>query len=53
MNIADYLAPGTTHTILARPEFYTQSVNGVRFVDWFTRLLAGEKVPDVRCTSCA
>lgn len=52
VNIADYLAPGKAHTILATPEFYTQSVNDVRFIDWFTDLVGGEKVPDVRCTAC-
>ena len=27
-------------------------VEGVRLVDWFTAVLAGEAPPDVRCVDC-
>lgn len=51
--IESYLAPGDDHTILPRKDFYTLETNGVRFIDWFRRYLAGEQVGDVHCTDCA
>ena len=44
-----YLEESRTHTILSRPEFYSSEVNGVKFVEWFRRLVEGEAVKDVRC----
>jgi hypothetical protein len=42
-----YTMPGTDHTILLRPQFYTASVDGVSLRNWVARLLAGEEVADV------
>ncbi|MCU0498617.1 MAG: pectinacetylesterase family protein [Anaerolineae bacterium] len=48
-NFRAYIAGGTEHTILARPEFYTVISDEVLFRDWFADLLAGEDVENVRC----
>jgi hypothetical protein len=34
------------------PRFYEMKVNGVKLVDWVTRLIAGEPVDDVHCQQC-
>ncbi|HEU0042633.1 MAG TPA: hypothetical protein VFQ15_09805, partial [Jiangellaceae bacterium] len=47
-----YTAPGEDHVILTDGPFYTEEVDGVAFVDWVTRLVAGEPVDDVHCTDC-
>lgn len=47
-----YVAGGTMHTILLRPEVYSYEVAGVRFVDWLTALAAGEPVQNVMCVDC-
>lgn len=51
-NFSSYVAGGELHTVLARPEFYTLTSNGVKFVDWFTALVKGEDVENVRCVAC-
>lgn len=54
-NFRAYIAGGTAHTILARPEFYTLITDEVVFRDWFADLLADEEVANVRCAdeACA
>ncbi|MEM9203767.1 MAG: pectin acetylesterase-family hydrolase [Actinomycetota bacterium] len=47
-----YIAPGTDHTIMGRPDFYDLAVDGTLFVDWLADLLAGEPIDDVVCTEC-
>lgn len=47
-----YVAGGSMHTILLRPEVYSYEVDGVRFVDWLTDLAAGEPVQNVMCVDC-
>jgi hypothetical protein len=47
-----FTAPGDGHGILEWPRFYDLKVNGVRLVDWLTRLIAGEPVGDVHCQRC-
>lgn len=47
-----YVAGGTMHTILLRPEVYSYEVEGVRFVDWLTDLAAGDPVQNVMCLNC-
>jgi acetyl esterase/lipase len=37
-NFHAYTAPGSQHCVVNRPEFYTTSVNGTRFVDWVQAL---------------
>lgn len=48
-----YVAGGTMHTILLRPEVYSYEVNGTRFVDWLTALAQGQSTNNVMCTDCA
>ena len=52
VDVASYIAAGTEHTILGRPEFYGLTVAGERFVDWATLLVVGEVPADVRCRRC-
>jgi hypothetical protein len=42
-----YTMPGVMHAIIARPEFYTTSVDGVRLRDWVVALINGTPVADV------
>jgi hypothetical protein len=52
VNLLSYTAPGGEHAALSDEPFYTERVNGQRFVDWVTRLVKGEPVDDVHCTKC-
>jgi hypothetical protein len=42
-----YLAPGTEHTVLHKPEFYTETVNGTSLLDWVTNLVTHKPIADV------
>lgn len=50
--IADWVAEGSSHTILSSPAVYTQAVGDRRFIDWLQDLVDGEPVEDVRCDVC-
>jgi hypothetical protein len=50
--VASYIAPGTAHTILGGDVFYDMEVEGVRLVDFFATLIAGDVPDDVRCVEC-
>jgi hypothetical protein len=52
VNLLSYIAPGDEHTVLSDGPFYTERVNGQRFVDWVTRLIEGKPVDDVHCQQC-
>lgn len=52
VDLHSFVAPGEDHTVLSDGRFYTEEVNGERFVDWVTRLIGGELADDVHCTSC-
>ena len=39
-NFHSYTATGAEHCIINQSTFYTREVNGVRFSDWLTNLLA-------------
>jgi hypothetical protein len=47
-----YTAPGSGHGILEWPRFYKLQVNGVKLVDWVTRLISGKPIDDVHCQRC-
>lgn len=47
-----YIAGGDLHTILQRPEFYTQHVEGASVRDWVAALARHEPVVNVQCSSC-
>jgi hypothetical protein len=38
-NFRHYISRGTLHTILGRPEFYTEDSAGIMFAKWFTELV--------------
>lgn len=50
--VATWIAPGSNHTILQKADMYTQTMNGIRFIDWLRAFLAGEAVDDQICTVC-
>jgi Pectinacetylesterase len=52
VNLLSYTAPGSEHAVLSDEPFYTEQVNGHRFVDWVTRLLERKPVDDVHCQQC-
>jgi hypothetical protein len=51
--VATWIAPGSDHTILQKPNLYTQTLDDTRFIDWLKAFLAGESPQDVICTECA
>lgn len=51
-NFRAYIAGGDSHTILARPEFYTLHVDGRRIRDWVADLADFRDVDDVTCAQC-
>jgi hypothetical protein len=53
VTLFSYITPGSEHTVLHKPDFYTETVNGTLLVDWVTSLVAGDPVEDVHCTDCA
>lgn len=50
--VANWISPGNDHTIAVRDEFYTEEMNGVRFVEWLTAFLNGTPDADNYCTDC-
>lgn len=47
-----YIAGGDSHTILARPEFYSFTVGERSVRDWVANLAAGKPVADISCQAC-
>jgi Pectinacetylesterase len=52
VNLLSYIAPGDDHTALSEEQFYTETVNDEKLVDWVTRLIEGKPVYDVHCREC-
>jgi hypothetical protein len=52
VDLRSYIAPGKSHTVLSRPEFYTETVEGVPLVDWVSDLVRRQPDLDVHCTDC-
>jgi Pectinacetylesterase len=52
VDLHSYTAPGDGHGIFEYPKFYELEVNGVKLVDWVTRLIEGESLDDVHCQQC-
>jgi hypothetical protein len=48
-NYRSFLACGSAHCSFDRPDFYSESVGGVRLRDWVANLAAGK---DVTCPAC-
>ena len=53
VNVANWISPGADHTIAVGDEFYTEEMNGVRFVDWFTAFMNDSPEADNYCVDCA
>ena len=53
VDLFSYISPGDSHTVLGKPDFYTDTQNDVAFVDWVTALVAGEPVTDNHCNTTA
>jgi hypothetical protein len=51
-NFHSYTADGVMHCITPRPEFYTLATEGIPFVTWLERLVAGEPLETVACQAC-
>lgn len=51
--VSIWIAPGSDHTILQKPNMYSETLNGVRFIDWLKAFLAGEPLDDEICTECS
>ncbi len=52
VDVGSFVAPGTAHTVIADDSFYELAVDGVRFVDWVTDLVGGDRPSDVHCGAC-
>lgn len=52
VDLRSYISPGQSHTVLSKPEFYTETVEGVPLVDWVTDLVRRQPDLDVHCTDC-
>ena len=52
MTLYSYISPGDSHTVLGKPGFYTEMLDGVLLRDWVAALVAGTPVEDVHCTEC-
>ena len=53
VNVANWISPGDDHTIAVRDEFYTEEMNGVRFVEWLTAFINDTPEADNYCVDCA
>ena len=51
-NFKSFITGGESHTVLARPEFYSFGANGTSVRDWVAALVNNEAVDDVRCSEC-
>ena len=52
VDLHSYIAPGQGHTVLSSATFYTETVEGVRLVDWVSDLVSRQPDLDVHCTDC-
>ena len=52
IDLHTYVAPGTDHTVVQKPGFYTEQVGGTKLVDWVRQLLTDDPPRDVHCTQC-
>ncbi|MFM8564502.1 MAG: pectin acetylesterase-family hydrolase [Acidimicrobiia bacterium] len=51
--VAAWVSPGDAHTILGRADFYTEELDGVRFLDWLLAFLNGTPLADNYCVECS
>lgn len=50
--VATWIGPGDSHTILAGDSMYTETMNGTKFIEWFTAFVSGKPITDEYCTVC-
>jgi hypothetical protein len=50
VDLLSYISPGTSHTVIGLPGFYTETQNGVSLLDWVTALVADQPVKDNHCS---
>jgi hypothetical protein len=53
VDLHSYIAPGRSHTILSKPDLYTETVEGIPLVDWIRALVERRPAADVHCADCA
>jgi hypothetical protein len=51
-NFRYFVVAGGVHVMLDTDKFYRHQVDGTRFVDWLTKIIDGEDVPNMHCTEC-
>ena len=51
-NFFSYTADGAMHCITPRPEFYSLATQGIPFVSWLEKLVAGDSLHSVACQTC-
>ena len=52
ITLFSYISPGNSHTVLGKPEFYSETLDGTLLRDWVAALVTGTPVEDVHCTEC-
>ncbi len=52
VDLRSFISPGDSHTVLSKPDFYTETVNGVPLVEWVSDLVRRTPQPDAHCTDC-
>jgi hypothetical protein len=52
VTLYSFISPGDSHTVLGKPQFYEETLDGTSLRDWVAALVAGTAVTDVHCTEC-
>lgn len=52
VDIRNWVAPGTDHTVLGSNDLYGEKIDGTKLIDWLTDFIAGKPTPDVHCKDC-
>lgn len=52
VEVHDFLAGGTNHTIVGKAELYTATEGGTKLRDWLVSFIDGKPQPDVVCNDC-
>ena len=52
VDIRNWVAPGSDHTVLGDGDLYRESIGGTKLVDWLSDFIAGKPGKDVHCTAC-
>jgi hypothetical protein len=52
-NFNYFVADGSEHCSMVNPRMYTESEDGVILADWLRKASLGERLDNVKCTSCS